>query len=228
MRKYSLSLFAKKSHVNDEGIDGYDWDESQPKWPVTRIINVGLGVISVIVWVLILFRIFASSGSSFEETVLLNDRAAKIYPGETRQVLRIHSDTGEDAENGVVVSFPVYLEKADNFQLTARVNRRVFSPGKGEKGYTFVLRENGDGESRYIPVSYSDSMKKFNYTFYRLCFEEVAFREDFSYTLLMYRGDVQPENGEYTPSKADFRFVVYTPETYSKHIICKEEMFEKQ
>lgn len=228
MKKYSLSLLAKKSHVNDEGIDGYDWDESQPKWPLTRIVSTSFGVISVIVWVLILFRIFASSGSSFEETVLLNDKAAKYYPDETRQVLRIHSDTDDDGENGVIVSFPVYLEKANNFQLTARVNRRVFSPEKGEKGYTFVLRESGEDGSRYIDLSYSDSMKKFNYTFYRLCFEDVEFRDDFSYTLLMYRGEVSSENGEYTPSKADFRFTVYTPDTYTKNIICKEDSFKKQ
>ncbi len=225
MRKYSLSLLAKKSHVNDEGIDGYDWDESQPRWPLTRIINVSFGIISVVVWVLILFRIFASSGSSFEEMILLNDKAAKFYPVESRQVLRIHSDTGEDAENGVVVSFPVYLEKADNFQLTARVNRRVFSPGKGKIGYTFVLRESGEEGSRYIPVSYSDSLKKFNYTFFRLCFEGVEFQEDFSYTLLMYQGEAIPEKGEYIPSEADFRFAVYTPDTYSKYITCKEDVF---
>ena len=228
MKKISLSLFAKKSHVNDEGIDGYDWDESQPKWPLSRIVSTSFGVISVIVWILILFRIFATSGTSFEERILLNDQAAAFYPSETRQVLRIHSDTGEDAENGVVVSFSTYLEKADNFQLTARVNRRVFAPGKGEMGYTFVLRESGEDGTRFIPLSYSDSLKKFNYTFFRLCFEGVDFHKDSSYTLLMYRGEYLPENGEYTPSKADFRFPVYTPETYTKNIICKKDVFVKQ
>ncbi|MBR5295145.1 MAG: hypothetical protein IKU24_00985 [Clostridia bacterium] len=225
MRKYSLSLNARKSHVNDEGIDGFDWNENQPKWPLVRIMNVSFGVISVVVWVLILFRIFAASNSSFEEMVLLNDKASEWYP-EEKQVLRIHSST-DDAENGVLVEYPVYLEKAENFQLTARVNRRVISPGNGKLGYTFILRENSGDGSAFYQVSYYKSQKKFNYTFFRLAFEGVDFNKENSYTLFIYQGEVLSENGSYSSAEADFRFVVYTPDTYCKTITCKEDIFVK-
>ncbi len=226
VRKYSLSLWSKKSHVNDEGIDGYDWDESQPKWPLVRVMNVALTVISVIVWALILFRIFASSGGKFEEMILLNDRAGAIYPTETSQVLRIHSST-DDAENGVVVEYPVYLEKAKNLQLTARINRRVLSPGKGEMGYTFILRESGGEESKFYTLSYHTSQKKFNYTFYRLAFEGIELDSEKVYTLLIYRGEKVAEDGTYSSSDADFRFTVLNSETYCKMITPEEKVFKK-
>lgn len=223
MRKFSLSLAARKKGVT-EGVDGYDWNEAQPKWPITRIMNTAFGIISVIVWALILFRIFSSSGSEFEKMVLLNDAAREHYP-ETRQVLRINSQTDKDTGGEVIVSYPVYLEKARNLQLTARVNRRTFPPGAGE-GYTFVIRESGDGASRYFPLSYAKSEKKLWYTFYRLCFEGVELDREKIYTLLVYCGEVSPEGGEYPVSEADFRFTVLDRDTYCNTVTCKRDVFK--
>ena len=76
MRKFSLGLDARKKKYETEGIDGYDWNEAQPKWPITRIMNTAFGIISVIVWILILTRIFASGNSEYEKMILLNEKAA--------------------------------------------------------------------------------------------------------------------------------------------------------
>ena len=124
MRKFSIGLDARKKKYETEGIDGYDWNEAQPKWPITRIMNTAFGIISVIVWILILTRIFASGNSEYEKMILLNEKAAAVYPGECREVLRINSAIDEDAKGGVIVQYPVYLEKTENFQLTV-----FLSPG---------------------------------------------------------------------------------------------------
>ncbi len=227
MRKFSLGLDARRKKYETEGVDGYDWNEAQPKWPITRIMNTAFGIISVIVWVLILTRIFASGNSEYEKMILLNDKAAATYPEECREVLRINSATDENAEGGVIVQYPIYLEQAENLQLTARVNRRTIKPGSGKMGYTFILRESGGEESRFYTVSYHNSEKKFNYTFFRICFEGVKLDTDKVYTLLVYSGEFTPQDGIYPADKADFRFTVLNSDTYCNAVTPKRSAFKK-
>ncbi len=226
MKGFFSGFRKKKNPYHAEGIDGYDWDEAQPKWPLSRILEVGLGVGSVIVWVIILFRIFSSGNGDFENMILLNKEAAKYYPEPNEQVLRIHSDIDENAEGDVIISYPVYLPEADNLQLTARVNGRTLPAGKGEMGYTFVLRESDGKESTCYELSYHKEKKQLQYYFFRLCFEKVEFDEDKTYTLLVYKGSYEPKGGEYSSAKADFTFVVYHSETYTKTITPKDSVYE--
>ena len=227
MRKFSISLDAKKKKYETEGIDGFDWNEAQPKWPITRIMNTVFGIISVIVWVLILSRIFASGNSEYEKMILLNDKAAAVYPYESQQVLRINSATDKDAKGGVIVQYPIYLEEVENLQLTARVNRRTIKPGMGKMGYTFVLRESSGEESRFYTPGYHSAKRQFNYTFYRLCFEGVKLDQTKVYTLLVYRGDFKPADGTYPADQADFRFTVLNSDTYCNTITPKKSTFQK-
>ena len=225
MKLNSLFRRRPKSHVNDEGIDGFDWDENQPKWPAVRILNTTLGVISVIVWIVLLFRLFVFSPGGFDEMILLDEKAAEIYPKEESQVLRIHSNTDEDGKSGLVVRYPVYLEEAQNFQLTAQVNRRVLKPGKEGTDYTFILRESGGEETKFYPVSYSDFQKKWNYTFYRLCFDGVNLDEMKVYTLLVYSGQEEGKDGVFEAKDADFTFTVYNSDTYCNTITPDEDIY---
>ena len=224
MRKFSLSQHSRKSHVNDEGIDGFDWNEAQPKWPAVRILNTTLGVLSIIVWIILLFRLFASGNAKFEKMILLDDNAQKSYPAE-EQVLRIHSNTDEEGKSGLVVYYPVYLEKAENFQLTAKINRRVLKPGKGDLGYTFILRESGGEETKFYPLSYENSQRKFNYTFFRLCFNGVKLDQKKVYTLLVYCGEKDAESGEYSAKDADFSFTLLNSDTYCNMITPDKDVF---
>ena len=227
MKKFSIGLNAKKKKYETEGIDGFDWNEAQPKWPITRIMNTAFGIISVIVWVLILSRIFASGNSEYEKMILLNDKAASVYPYECQQVLRINSATDQEAKGGVIVQYPIYLEEVENLQLTARVNRRTIKPGMGKTGYTFVLRESGGEESRFYTPGYQSTKRQFNYTFYRLCFEGVKLDRTKVYTLFVYRGDFQPTDGAYPADKADFRFTVLNSDTYCHTIPPQKITFQK-
>ena len=226
MRKFSLGLDARRKKYETEGIDGYDWNEVQPKWPITRIMNTAFTIISVIVWGLILLRIFASGNAEYEKMILLNDRAAEIYPGQTQEVLRINSANNDEAAEGVLVQYPIYLEQAENFQLTARINRRTLKPGAGKLGYTFVLRESGGEESKFYTLSYYELEKQFQYRFYRVCFEGVKLDTTKVYTLLVYRGDFAPENGEYPAEKADFRFTLLNSDTYCNTVTPKKSTFK--
>lgn len=220
-----FSIWPKKSPV-EEGIDGYDWNEAQPKWPLSRVMNTVLVVGSVIVWVLILFRIFSSSNADFEKLILLNEKAAAIYPQKETEVLRIHPSASEDAEGSVILSYPIYLEEAKNLQFTARVNRRTLPPKGKNPGYTFVLREGGGDEVKFYPLSYYQSEKRFQYEFFRLCFEGIELDEKKVYTFLVYQGEVFSEDGKYSAAKADFSFTVFNSDTYSNRITPKKSIFQ--
>lgn len=227
MRKFSIGLDAKRKKYETEGIDGFDWNEAQPKWPVTRIMNTAFGIISVIVWVLILARIFASGNSEYEKMILLNERAAALYPGEYRQVLRINSSTEQDADGRVIVQYPVYLEQAENLQMTARINRRTLKPGGGKTEYTFILRESSGEENHFYTVSYQCSKKQFQYVFYRICFEGVKLDPSKVYTLFVYAGRATSDDGVYSAGEADFRFTVLNSDTYCNPVTPKKNTFQK-
>ena len=218
-------FFKKKSGVNDEGIDGFDWNEAQPKWPLARVMNVSLAVISAVVWFFILFRLFSSGGSAYEEMILLNDKAGEIYPQKVSEVLRIYPATDESAGDGAVIFYPVYLEETQNFQFTVRIHRRTFPPGEGEMGYSFLLRESrGDGAQDYT-VSYYKSEKKWGDTYFRLCFEGIELSEEKGYTLLIYPGEYEGKEGEYPAEDAAFRFVLFRSDTFCKRITPDEDVF---
>ncbi len=221
---------AEIKRINEEGHDGYDWYEGQTKWPVTRIVEVSFAVISVLVWAIILFRIFTSGNAEYEKMILLNDKAAEIYPNQVSQVMRIHSSTEDQEDGSVLVYYPVYLEEVDNLQFTARVRRRAFPPGEGETGYTFVLRESGNEGTTFYPLSYYAMEKNISYTFFRLCFEGVEWKEDCVYTFLVFDGGYESADSEdpYPVTASRFRFTVYNTSTYTNQITPKKSIYQVQ
>ena len=188
--------------------------------------NTVLAVGSVIVWVLILFRIFSSGNAEFEKMILLNEKAAAIYPEKTAEVLRIHPSTSEEEDGGVILSYPIYLEEAENLQFTARINRRTLPPKGKAPGYTFILRETGGEETRFYSLSYYESEKKFQYEFFRLCFEGISLDEKKVYTFFVYQGEVLPQDGKFPAAEADFSFTVYNSDTYANQITPQSGVFK--
>ena len=215
--------------MNEEGLDGFDWHEKQSKWPLHRIVDVSFAVISVFVWAIILFRIFTSGNGDYEKMILLNDKAAEVYPLAQNEVLRIHSSTAQQEDGSVLVYYPVYLEETDNMQFTARVRRRALPPGKGETGYTFVLRESGAEGDTYHTLSYYSREKNWFYTYFRLCFEGVEFKEDHVYTFLVFDGGYTPESEDapYPVTDSRFRFTIYNSETYCNKTIAKTSLYQR-
>ncbi len=220
---------AHQKRINEEGHDGYDWYEGQPKWPMTRIVEVAFTVISVIIWAIILFRIFSSSDAQYEKMILLNEEAQKIYPLEQSEVLRIHSSTAEQEDGSVMVYYPVYLKETQNLQFTARVRRRALPPGTGETGYTFILRESGSQGDVYYPLSYHSQKKNISYTFFRLCFEGVELKEDHVYTFLVFDADytAKEESSPYPVTESRFWFTIYNPDTYCNMTVPKKNVYER-
>ena len=214
--------------VNEEGLDGFDWYEGQPKWPLTRIVDVAFAVIAVFVWAVILFRIFSSQNAEFEKMILLNENARQFYTAEESEVLRIHSSTADQEDGSVLVYYPVYLEEADNFQFTARVRRKAIPPGKGETGYTFILRESGSEGDRYFNLSYFCQERNFSYTYFRLCFEGVELKEDCVYTFLVFDGGYEPtdESSPYPVTESRFHFTLYNSDTYTNKTAPKTDVFK--
>lgn len=215
--------------MNEEGLDGFDWHEKQAKWPLHRIVEVSFAVISVFVWAIILFRIFTSCNGEYEKMILLNDKAAEIYPLTQNEVMRIHSSTDQQEDGSVLVYYPVYLEETDNMQFTARIRRRALPPNAGETGYTFILRESGAEGDTYHPLSYYSGEKNWFYTFFRLCFEGVEFHEDHVYTFLVFEGGYTPESVDqpYPLTASRFHFTIYNSETYCNHTVPKNSVYER-
>ncbi len=222
--KKIFSHFFKKDPYPD-GIDGFDWHENQPRWPLVRIMNTALTIISIIVWVVLLSRLFVFNSGKFDNMILLDEKAAGIYPEKTSQILRIHSNTEEDGKSGLVVLYPVYLEEAENLQLTAQINRRVLKPGEGDTPYTFILRESDGTKSSFYPLSFSKTQKKMNYTFYRIGFNGVELDQNKVYTLLVYCGKVEGKESEYSAKDADFTFTILNSETYCNTITPEKDVF---
>lgn len=230
MSKLSEYLARRKrlQELNAEGHDGYDWYEGQTKWPITRIIKVVFCAISILVWTVILLRLCSMSGGEFEKMILLDEKAAEIYPEKVSQVLRINSSTEAQEDGSVLVFYPVYLEETQNMQFTARINRNDKPSGGGELGYTFLLRVSSSAGTKYYPLSYYLKDNSFQYSFYRLCFDGVPFDEKSVYTFLMYCGEYNPETeGEsHIVTDSDFHFTILNSETYCRKITPSKDVFE--
>jgi hypothetical protein len=181
-----------------------------------RIVKVIFYSISLLVWVLILGRIFMGSNHSFEkELILLNENAAQIYPHTVSQVTRINSSTEDQSDSRVQVRNPIYLSEAKNLQFTVRANRRTLPAGDGELGYCFVLRESGKEESVYYPLSYYAKEDQFNYSFYRVCFEGVSLKDDCIYTFLLFpEGQENADWNALSAKDALFQFTIRNKDTY--------------
>ncbi|MBR2634596.1 MAG: hypothetical protein IKD31_03340 [Clostridia bacterium] len=225
-----MKLFTKRkrkpSPYDEEGLDGFDWYEGQTRWPLHRILETAFGIISAIVFAVIFFRIFSSGNSEFEEMILLNERAAAVYtPGES-QVVRIHPNTSDQEDDSAFLYYPVYLEETENLQFTARVRQSKIPKGKSEAGYTFVVRETSEGETRYYELSYFEDESRFGYTFYRLCFEGVEMDFGGVYTFLIFRDDYVPEEGVYEAGDAEFTFTLLNSETYYHSTVPKRDIFK--
>lgn len=207
-----------KSKYETEGMDGYEWYEGQPKWPLRRILKIVFYSLSALVWLLVLGRLFLSGNNTFEDhLILVQGRAAELYPSEITQVTKINFVAGEQEDGSAIIYNPIYLAEVKNFQFTARINRRSLPPASREPGYLFVLRETNGGETLYHSLSYYASDSAFGYTFFRLCFEGVEMKGTAVYTFMIFPQGYQPQEGAEIPYPATdslFHITVCNSDTY--------------
>ena len=208
----------RNSKVMDESIDGYDWYEGQPKWRATRVIGVIFGVISVLVWGIILFRIFSAQNKTYENMILLNDTAAALYPEPIAKVTRLVPNTENQLDPAVMIYTPTALPEAENMQVSVRIRTKLFTAPSPElpAGYRFVLRERGEQTQEYA-LSYFQSETRFGYAFYRIAFEGVRFSDEKEYLLLIY-----PADSSATPL---FSYTLYNADAYAHQTTPSKSAF---
>ena len=178
------------SKWDEEGLDGYDWYEGQPKWPLRRIIGVAAVAISVFIYLFLFFRFFTFFTGGWGDSILLNAESAAVYPSDSVRVLKFKPDTTEDDDATVVLENVVALEATDCFQCTLQINKNSHAPGAEDPGYLIALHWNKEGEgSRFIPLAAYRIKDHFQYRDLICLFEDVPDADSATMTLLICSAD---------------------------------------
>ncbi len=197
--------------IEEEGLDGYDYYEGQPKWPLRRVIKTILYGISAVVYAILLIRIATSCNSAYQNMILLNDKAAELYYyGNGGTVLRVDFATEENEEGSVIPQGAVYLADCENFQLTLKIRKKHLPPSSEGCGYDLELRGLFGEETKVFPVSYEIFEDRFGYRYVRAAFEGVELDSAEELVIRLY------QKGDSTQPL--FSYQVYTGDTYCKKI----------
>ena len=202
-------------------MDGYDYDPSQPKWPLRRIIKYVIYTISVLVYLILFIRFFGACDAGFSEKILLDESAAKILE-ETGSLgaRRIDLETNENDEGRIQTVYVVYLEDTLDFQVTLKCNSRYYPISGKEAEYRFVLRRLSGEEISFVSADYIDSTKRLGYDYARLSFSGISYEKDDSLALLIYRAKEWDEisDKDYSSLQPLASIKVYANDCYSKSI----------
>ena len=174
-----------KKKKEEEGLDGYDWYEGQPKWPMRRILGVLVLSISIFMYVFLFFRFCTAFSGGFGEVILLTGESAAVYPEKCDSVRRFYPATREDEDGAVQVQYVVALEETDAFQLTLKVKKSAYPPAKEGAGYRVVLRWDKEGETRFVELADFVRQDNFGYRYLRCLFDGVPDAADATLTLLV-------------------------------------------
>ena len=210
----------KRSKWEEEGLDGYDWYEGQPRWPLRRIIGVIAIAISIFMYAFLFYRFFTAFSGGFGDLILLAGKSANVYPSENAVVRRFYPETKEDEDGSVQVQFTAALETTDCFQTSFKINKKTHPPAGDGPGYTVALRWDLDGETRILPLVYYEMRDHFQYRYFACVFENVPDAEHATLTLL-----VCPAEGEASLSTAFYAATVGGESVYSVVIRPQEDRF---
>ncbi|MBP5288304.1 MAG: hypothetical protein J6Z79_00340 [Clostridia bacterium] len=181
----------KPGKWEEEGLDGYDWYEGQPKWPLRRIIGVAAVGISVFIYVFLFFRFCTAFSGGFGDTVYLTGKSTSVYPAQETSIRRFYPETRADDDGSVQLIFTAALEKTDSFQCTVKINRNARAPGKEDCGYKIALRWDRDGETHLIPLADFQMKDVFQYRHLACLFEDVPDAEKATLTFLICPADAK-------------------------------------
>ncbi|MBQ3865978.1 MAG: hypothetical protein II776_03670 [Clostridia bacterium] len=206
----------------EEGLDGYDWYEGQPKWPLRRVVGTAVAAISVFIYVFLFFRFCTAFSGGVGEVIFLTGESARVYPSENAVVRRFYPATGEEDDGTVQVQYVVALEDTEDFQLTLKIRKKAHPPAGEEPGYRVVLRRDLDGETRFFEAADCRVKDSFGYRYLVPTFHGVSDAEHATLTILLLPGG---DDGEPTLSRASFSAVVGGSSVYSARVYPKDDAF---
>ncbi len=207
---------------DEEGIDGYDWYEGQPKWPLRRILGIVVLGISIFMYVFLFFRFCTAFSGGFGEIILLTGESAGIYPEKCATVRRFYPATKEDEDGTVQVQYVVALEETDGFQLTLKIKKSAHRPAGDGAGYRIVLRWDKEGETRFAELADYVRQDSGGYRYIRCLFDGVTDAENATLTVLVCPADV---SGEPSLTDAFYSATVGGSSVYSVEVTPKREVF---
>lgn len=208
--------------MREEGMDGYEWNEAQPKYPLRRIIKWIIYAITALVYLVLMVRFIGSCDAGFSDKIVLDSEAMQIKQerGELG-VRRIDLETDEDDDGRIQPQFVIYLEESSDFQVTLKCNSRYYPVAQEKENYAYALRLLSDDKLIYFPVTHVDTTKRLGYDYVRLCFDGIELGENDSLSLLIFRS-ADPVLSENSQNFADatplFTCKVYANDCYSKRI----------
>ena len=198
--------------MEDEEVYGYD---PEKKWPASRILKYCFYGICFLVYALLMIRIIAACDAGMGKTILLNEKAAALYPGG--EVIRVDFPTDEIEEGSVFPQYAVYLKDAKIFQLTLKIRKSRFEPYTDGCGYRVELRGLFGEETETFPLSDYTVQDRFGYRYLRVSFDGVDMDAADELVIVVYD----------STGKAALSHQVYSPEIYCKSITPNEDEFER-
>lgn len=205
-----------------EGLDGYEWYEGQPKWPLRRILGTVVAAISIFIYALLFFRFCTAFSGGFGEQILLAGNSRELYPAEG-VVRRFYPETGEDEDGTVQVQYVVALEDTDHFQFTLKIRKKAHTPAGENPGYRVILRRDRDGETSYHEMSFFRSVDSYGYRYIRCGFDGIEDAENSTLTLLVYPGDYRGES--FSAGDAVYTATLGGSGVYSTQVKMNEDRF---
>lgn len=175
----------KLSKWEEEGLDGYDWYEGQPKWPLRRIIGAVVIAISAFIYAFLIFRFITAFSGGFDDMILLSGKSAEVYPSENAVVRRFYPETSEEDDGRVQIQFVAALETTEAFQCTFKINKNSYPPAGDGVGYAIELRWDLDGQTRYLPLTEYKTRDHFQYRDIICFFENVPDAQRATLTLVI-------------------------------------------
>ena len=200
--------------VNIENVDSEISTENKKKRAVSRIINICLTVALFSFIVAFMFRMCQSSHKEFKEAYI-TDNFKEAY--SISQDIRTHAAGTEFSENGALYAYSfVYIPEAKYMQITVRYNNRHIDEVvnslnsneailNGENARAYTLEDIGisytltDSNGKEYKPNVLDKKEKFNYTYFKLEFTGVDFKDTSLNINMMLENTAEAElNGKKT------------------------------
>ncbi len=118
-----------------------DRDDYRPTI-IGRVVKIFLSVCVILVYAILMVRMFVSCEAELSETILLDTAAGKLYDSQKSQfvVWRYEPADGVDDESGIWIQNVDYLATASQLQCTVRVNTKHHPYTEGEQVFYYALQ----------------------------------------------------------------------------------------
>lgn len=117
-----------------------DRDDYRPT-VIGRVVKTGLAICIILVYAILMVRIFMSCEAELSETVLLDDEAGALYDSQKSMfvIWQYEPSDGVDQDSGIWVQNVHYLSTASQLQFTVRVNTEHHPYTEGKQAFYYEL-----------------------------------------------------------------------------------------